>query len=330
MIVYRSFVNTDATALTELWNRCLTARPVTGPLSVHDFDALVPGKLHFDRHGLIVAEEEDEGQIVGFAHAGFGPLEPRGRTHQLDFALGTIAMMVLDPRVADSDVPLELLRAGESYLRRKGARVIYAGGQYPLNPYYWGLYGGSEFAGILDGHGSFLNAVRRAGFEVAAEAEVLEADLAGPEPRDPRITLLRRQYRIDIEEDAMLPGWWDSLALGLFRPTRYQVVDRLTGVVPAHAWTWDIATGLAIEDSIMRTGLVALEVQPEFRRRGLARYLVQECWKNSRAQLVDRLCVQTLKSNIPAIRLYASLGFKLVTHTTLFRLPGDKTLLGTS
>ena len=70
--------------------------------------------------------------------------------------MGAIAMLVTEPDEEDPELDQGLLLEAERYLRGRGAQVIYAGGQSPLNPFYWGLYGGSEFAGILGTHVRFL------------------------------------------------------------------------------------------------------------------------------------------------------------------------------
>jgi ribosomal protein S18 acetylase RimI-like enzyme len=316
----RRYRNGDPPALADLWNRATPARHVVRPLRPHEFDALVAAKLGFEAEGLLVAELE--GRVVGFAHAGFGPAEPHGPSHRLDRSLGTIAMLVVEPGLATGDEVADRLVAGcADYLRRRGAAVLYAGGQYPLNPFYWGLYGDSEFAGILSGHAAFRGAVERAGFTPAAEVELLDADLEAPEPRDPRLVLARRHFSVEIDEDARLPGWWDALALGLFHPTHFLVADRTSGAAVAEAWTWDIAAGMAVDDGISRTGLIGVEVRPEHRRRGLGRLLVSECLRHAKGQLADRLCVQTATTNAPALGLYRALGFRTVESATLYRAP---------
>ncbi len=319
MIRFRPFRNGDTPALVDLWNRALPDRNVVRPLSVHEFDALVMNKLNFDRAGLIVAERE--GRLVGFVHAGFGPVEPQGPSQRLDTAMGTIAMHVIEPGTDDPELERGLFVEAERYLRHRGAAVFYCGGQYPLNPFYWGLYGGSEFAGVLDSHAAFRDAARRAGYEPSATTALLEADLTVAERRDPKLTMLRRMVRVEVENDAVTDGWWEALAIGFFNPSRFLLVDRSDSRIVAHAWTWDIASGFAIGDGRSRIGLIQLEVHPTYRRRGLGRLVVSECMKHARSQLADRLCVQTSSTNVPALGLYASLGFEATEQATLYRLP---------
>ena len=124
-------------------------------LRVHELDAHAWGTAIFEAAGLIVAERE--GRIVGFVHAGFGPDVPvvRRRPLQLSHEVGTVAMLIVEPGPDDHDIALGLLAAAEDYLRARGAKVLYAGGLFPLNPFYWGIYGGSEGTGILSGHQAF-------------------------------------------------------------------------------------------------------------------------------------------------------------------------------
>ena len=159
MTRFRPFRNGDPPALADLWNRGLPPRGVARPLGPHEFDAFVVGKLHFDAAGLIVAERD--GRVVGFVPRRLRTrLQPAGPSHQLCCEMGTVAMLVVDPDANDRDLECGLLVAAEEYLRARGATVVYAGGQYPLNPFYWGIYGGSEWAGILSSHAAFHRAVQ--------------------------------------------------------------------------------------------------------------------------------------------------------------------------
>ena len=320
---FRSFRNTDPPALADLWNRATPDRGIVRPLTAHEFDALAIGRVGFERDGLIVAEEidGDRCRMVGFAHAGFGPSEPRGPSHRLDTTMGTVAMLLIQPERDDPELEVGLFREAERFLRSRGAKVIYAGGQPPLDPFYRGLYGGSEFAGVLDSHATFVRAALRAGYEPVAKTILLEADLSRPEPRDPKAPLLRRQSRLVITDDARMPGWWDAQALGLFRPSRFQLVERSVNAPIANAWTWEIAGGYGVGDGKSRTGLIDLEVTPDYRRKGFGRHFVAEIMRRVREQNTDVISTQTSAENLPALGLYASLGFDPVDSATLYRLP---------
>ncbi len=320
VIRYRPFRNDDAPALARLWNQGLPQQHVLRPLSGHQFDTLVISQAIFDRFGLILAEDSDCGP-VGFVHAGFGPLDLEGTRHTLDSSLGTVAMLCIDPAATESIAP-ELLAIGIRYLRSRGASVIYAGGQAPLNPFYWGLYGGSEFGGILSEHRTFRETVQQAGFEPVSKTTILELDLTAGEIRHPRIFLTRRDFQVKVEEDALPPNWWEAQSLHRFHPNKYTVTAKDGGPVVAEAWTFEMGAELPAADRLTRRGLFHFVVVPSHRRRGIGRLLLAECLKHARSQMVDRFCVQTSSTNDPALALYKGAGFSGSSESVLYRLKG--------
>lgn len=319
MTHFRPFRNADTPALTALWNRGTPGRAVAAPLRVDEFEARVVGGPLFEAAGLIVAERD--GTPVGFAHAGFGP-EDGARPLRLSYELGTVGMLVAEPGSDDPAVESGLLAEAERYLRARGATVVYAGGRLPLNPFYWGLYGGSEWAGVLGSHEAFHRAVRVAGFQAVGSTVLLEVDPARPpETRDPRAVLLRRQARFEVDEDAFPSGWWEALALGDFRPTTYRLVAKTGGAVIARAGSWDMAW-FGRRDGRARLGLYDVGVHADHRRKGFGRHLVAEILRLASAQATAVVSVQTASTNVAALALYKAVGFEPVETATLYRLPG--------
>ncbi len=319
VVRFRPYRNADTPALAKLWNRGLPDRGAVRPVSPHEWDAMVVGRVDFDPRGLIVAEEA--GRVVGFSHAGFGPPEPGSSGHRLDREMGTVAMLVVAP---DRDVELVrrgLFEAAEAYLRTLGAKVLYAGGQSPLNPFYWGSYGGSEFAGILDRHDAFRHAAVESGYQAVATTELLEADLAAVEARDPLAAVHRRQTHLEVTEDAEPSSRWEALALGGTQIARFRLATKLDDAEIATASTWDMAAFGRV-DGKARIGLYAVEVAPAHRRKGFGRFLVAEILRHARGQWGEVVSVQTGSANIAALRLYRACGFQPAGTSTLYRRPG--------
>ena len=319
MIRFRAFLNGDPPALAGLWNRGTPEYGVVRPVNAHEFDAMVVGRVGFDAEGLVVAEVD--GKVVGFAHAGFGPRSPEGPSHRLDRELGTVAMLVVDPARDDPAIADGLFAEAEAYLRRRGARVLYAGGQSPLNPFYWGAYGGSEFAGILEADRTFRDAATRAGYQPVSTTDLLDADLAACDHRDPRAAILRRQARVVVEDDALPLHWWEALALGQAQITRFRLVSKADDAELARATTWEMSAFGRI-DGRSRSGLTSVEVLEGHRRKGYGRFLIEEILRHQKAKWGEVVSVQTNAANLPAIGLYRSIGFEPVGTSTLYRRPG--------
>jgi ribosomal protein S18 acetylase RimI-like enzyme len=322
---FRPYRNSDTPALAALWNRSVPESATARPLSAYEFDRQVVGGPLFEADGLVVALRD--GAPVGFAHAGFGPAEgENARPLRMSYELGTVAMLVVAPGAGDGpDVEVEveagLLERAELYLRGRGASVIYAGGQSPLNPFYWGVYGGSECAGVLGGHAAFHRAVTRAGFEAVSATVLLEADLAQPERFDPRGVLIKRQAMVVVEEDALPRSWWEALAVGEFRPTTHRLVTKADGAELARATTWDMSW-FGREDGRNRIGLFDMEVATTYRRKGYGRHLVNEILRYARSHSADSVALQTRATNAEALALYRATGFTQVETATLYRKPG--------
>ena len=322
MIRYRPFRNFDPLALVGLWNQLVPGTGAARPLRVHELDDQAFGTVSFDRNGLIVAERD--GRILGYVHAGFGPDYPVESTapFSVDYSLGTIAMLILDPDGEDPDLASGLILRAERYLRTRGAKVLYAGGQFPLNPFYWGLYAGSEGSGILAGHSAFSLALAAMGYQPFSTTVFLQYDLARPESRDARAVLIRRQTHLEIEEDALPVHWWENQSLSEFHLTRFRLLARTGGIELARATTWDMSL-FGRDADRPRAGLIGVEVSPSHRRKGYGRHLVSEILRWAREHDNDVVEVQTPATNEPALALYQTVGFMPVDLSTVYRLPAS-------
>ncbi|WP_337177621.1 GNAT family N-acetyltransferase [Paludisphaera sp.] len=319
MIYYRPFHNDDPPALARLWNAAVPGAVAAVPLRAHELDDSAFNSIIFDREGLIVAERD--GRPAGFVHAGFGPADidadPRPR---LDPSMGVVAMLAVEPGEGEHELGMGLVVEAERYLRRRGAQVLYGGGSRPLNPFYWGIHGGSEAAGVPSSHHQFSSALTSLGYEPTGTAVHLHFDLARPDPREPRGVLLRRQVEVATEEDPRPASWWEGLALDAFHPARASLRLRDGDLEVASARTWDMSW-FGRSDGRPRLGVFAVEVDPAHRRKGYARHLLADILRSARERGFATVEVQTQVDNEPALALYECLDFEPVEQSTVFRLP---------
>ena len=71
MLRIRRFRNDDPPGLVALWQESFTGRGAAPLRTAGPLERYVFAKPYFDPAGFLVAE--DDGRLVGFAHAGFGP-----------------------------------------------------------------------------------------------------------------------------------------------------------------------------------------------------------------------------------------------------------------
>ena len=145
VVTFRAFRNSDPPAIAELWSNADPVKGLMQPISVAVLERHVFAKPYFDRHGLILAFEEDA--LVGFVHAGFGPNPDRS---DLDISIGVICLLMVRPRDDQLAIRQRLVEEAERYLLARGATEIRAGCIRTSSPFYLGLYGGSDMAGILE------------------------------------------------------------------------------------------------------------------------------------------------------------------------------------
>ena len=119
MLSYRTFRNTDPPLLTTLWRSRRGLVGLMQPVSVDLFEQFIFGKLYFDYHGLVLAL--DDGQAVGFAHAGFGPNESLRR---ISNQRGVVCLLIVRPELGSQqeEIAAGLLARCEEYLWDRAPR----------------------------------------------------------------------------------------------------------------------------------------------------------------------------------------------------------------
>jgi ribosomal protein S18 acetylase RimI-like enzyme len=314
VVQYRSFRNTDPPALVEVWNETFVGRGAvrlrhSSPLEHHVF-----AKPYFDPAGLIVAE--DNGTAVGFVHAGFGANETETA---LSSTSAVICILGVVPSRRCQGIGTELLRRAEAYLRGRGATTLYAGPTHLLDPFYLGLYGGSEMPGFLASDPLAQPFFERHSYQVQQTTLVFQRRLERPiNVADGRFAAHRLRYDLRILPRKTVGTWWQEATLGLLEPFDFRLEDKQNGQVVAQTSVWEMVD-FSWRWSQPSVGLTELAVRPELRRQGLAKFLLTQILRYLQDQFFGIVEVQTSDKNEPAIQLLRSLGFEQVDIGRSFR-----------
>jgi ribosomal protein S18 acetylase RimI-like enzyme len=306
VIDYRTFLNTDPPALVDIWNASFTGRgavPLRTPLLLEYFDFAKP---YFEPAGLIVATSD--GRPVGFAQTGFGPTDTGDA---LNKQTGVVCLLGVLPAFRRKGIGTALLQRCEAYLRGNGARELYAGPFTSLNPFAFGLYGGSDSAGFLESDPMAGPFFERHGYRAHDTALVLQRGLDKPfNVADGRFTAHRQRYEIHAGPRHNT-SWWEECVFGPVEIHEYCLVDRGTGEAAAQLCLWEMETFAQCwrEHPI---GVVELEVAADKRRQGLGRFLLLQVLRHLQEQFFTVVEVQARAANEPALALLRGLGFQQV------------------
>ncbi len=312
MICYRPFRNTDLPLLAELWRLGATGRGFMQPMSTALLDQMVISKPYFDRLGLIVAV--DESIPVGFVHAGFGPGADENR---LSHEVGVTCILLTRPHEAEVTIAQELLARSEEYLRGRGAKILYGGGVRPLDPFYLGLYGGSEMPGVLTSDGITQQFYRANNYQEVERIRVFHLPLASFRPLVDRKQLqIRRTTRLETIVDPPARTWWEACTIGGFERLRFNLSSPEGPLGTVTLWRMD---PLASTWGVCAYGMIELMVDPTRHRQGLATFLLGEAFRHLQSQGVSVIEAQATQQNAAAVALYQKLGFQEVDQGAILR-----------
>jgi ribosomal protein S18 acetylase RimI-like enzyme len=311
---YRHFRNDDPPGLADVWNEACNGRGEVRLRHSSPLENYVFAKSYFDRAGLLVALED--GLHVGFAHAGFGPNEARTALCKTN---GIICAIGVRPSHRRRGIGSELLRRCESYLTANGARALYAGPMPPLNPFYFGLYGGSDLPGFLASDADADPFFRRQNYQVHGTTVVFHRSLAEPViTADGRFPALRKQFEVRIAPKSGAGTWWQECVQGPVETVEFLLEEKSTGQVVARTSVWEM-DGFSWRWNLPCVGILHLEVREDLRRQGLAKFLLTQLLRYLQEQYFGLAEVQATERNQAAIDLYQSVGFQQVDAGRLYK-----------
>jgi ribosomal protein S18 acetylase RimI-like enzyme len=314
-ITYRPFRNPDPPSLVRIWNDCYTGRGAAFLNGSTPLEFLVLAKPYFERAGLILAL--DEGNPIGFVHAGFGP-DPTGQ--RLKFDEGVICALAVRPSHRRRGIGRELLRQAEAYLKAKGAKTAQAGTRRPLHPFYWGLHGGSEPAGILvsdpGGGPAFLKANR---YQLVEQLGLYDRELGSLPPlADTRFPNIKRKCELRILPRPVSTSWFEEAVYSPLEMLEFQLQENATGKAVARAKVWDMEH-FSWRWHQPSAGIIDLYVQDDRRRQGYAKFLIVQILRYLQDQFYSLVEVQAPEGHAAILKLAQGLGFKKVDEGLVFR-----------
>jgi GNAT superfamily N-acetyltransferase len=314
LVHYRPFLNTDPPGLAEVWNDAVSGRGAAYVGSPNLFEYCLFARPWFDPAGLIVAH--DASGPVGFAHAGFGPNE---RETALSTERGVTWAVAVRPTARRQGVGSELLRRSEQYLRERGTRELYFGSQAPLNPFGFGVYGGCNSPGVLDGEPEAGPFLKRHGYAPVRACRVWQRRIDGAiNVPDGRFSGLRARYEFRARPRAVLGSWWREATRAPIEPVEFRLEEKSTSKFAASVTAWEM-------EPFSRTwneaayGLLELEVRPDLRRQGLAKLLLTQTFRFLQDQFFSMVEAQTVEGDVAAEGVFRSLGFEAVDVGRLYR-----------
>jgi ribosomal protein S18 acetylase RimI-like enzyme len=307
VIHYRSFRNTDPPGLVEVWNDALTGRGAVRLRNASPLERSAFSKGFFDPSGLIVAEEE--GRCIGFVHAGFGSAADGA---QLDLHSGVTCVLAVRRSHRRQGIGLELLRRSEEYLRGRGAEQIYAGPMPPLNPFYFGLYGGSNLPGFLASDVDAEPFLSKRGYKVCRTVRVLQRRLSLPvKIFDARFVAHRQRFELVEDAASRLGSWWHYNLFNGSEPRVFSLLDKTNNRYAAQATLCDM-DGFSSRWNQAAIGVLHWFVDPGLRRQGLGRFLLAHVLRKAQDEMLDVVEIQVPNENDAAWRLCMGLGFEQV------------------
>lgn len=315
VIEYRQFKNSDPPRILRLWNESNLGRGAAVGLHCDEFDELVFAQTFFDPAGLILACQD--GQVVGFVHAGFGANENRS---WLSTEQGVICAVVVHPSVRRQGIGRELVQRAERYLRARGSTKIYAGPAEPRDSFYCGIYGGSQSAGFLASDPAAAPFFAKLGYVPVETHLVLQRSLGvgSADPVGARLVNVRRTTRLTALNQEPKSWWWqtrygrlDAMHLALIPRTGGAPLARISVVgLDRYVNTWQ-TRGI---------GLLGLYVSEANRQKGYGQALLVEVCRRVRDDMVQLAEAHASKSDVAAIAVLESAGFQQIDSGQVFRL----------
>jgi GNAT superfamily N-acetyltransferase len=314
VIHFRTFRNTDPPGLAEVWNEAFTGRGAVQLRHSSPLERFAYSKPYFDPKGLILAE--DDGKCIGFAHAAFGAnLAETALSH----GVGVTCAIGVRPAYQRKGIGTELLRRSEAYLRERGSELLYAGGMRPLNPMYFGLYGGDDLPGFLESDSAAAPFMKARGYQAEACSLIFQRALDKPvSVVDARFVSLRTKLEMQAVPRGGIDTWWQECTLGPVELIEFRLVETATNHTVAAAAAWEME-GFSWRWGLPAVGVLSLMVEESRRRQGLGKFLVTCILRYLQDQYFGIVEAQAIGDNPAVVSLLGVLGFEQVDRGHVYQ-----------
>jgi ribosomal protein S18 acetylase RimI-like enzyme len=205
-----------------------------------------------------------------------------------------------------------LLRRAESYLSSYGATTLYAGQMHPLNPFYFGLYGGSDSPGFLASDGTAAPFLEFHGYRLHDSCFVFQRNLTKAiNVVDGRFPALRRRYQLRVISQTGPGNWWQECSIGLQEMLEIRLEEVDSGIPVGNVEVWEME-GFKWRWGMPAAGILNLVVQDNLRCQGVGKFLLTSLLRYLQEQFFGLVEVQVMERNQPAIKTFLSIGFEQV------------------
>ena len=189
----------------------------------------------------------------------------------------------------------------------------------PLNPFYLGLYGGSDFPGVLASDTDADPFLEHHGYREWEATLVFQRHLDEViNIVDGRFAGLRRRFEMRIMPRMAIGSWWQECVLGLVEPVEFRLEEKATNKPVARALAWEME-GFSWRWNQPTVGLMDLRVNEGQRRQGLAKFLMAQVLRYLQDQFFGLVEVQSQEGNQAALSLFRQLGFQEVDVGRIYR-----------
>ena len=315
MIEYRHYRNSDPPLSLTLWKQSGLARGGATGIPHDLLDQLLFAQPYFDRRGLILACEDD--RLVGMVHAGFGCNDHHTDLNPLD---GVICQLLVHPERRRQGIGRALMDRAIQYLQEQGSTTIHAGPGPGRDPFYCGLYGGSESAGFLATDEDAAVFLASCGFEATERFAIYQRplELEAGEAVDFRSVQWKRQVRIEISAQNNDGDWWWNNRFGRLDYVRFRLLQKENDEVLASL------TLIGLDQFVPKwnsraIGLADIHVAETRRRQGLGRLLITETLRRLKQETVSLVESHAIESDVALTGLLTSCGFQRIDAGTQYR-----------